>query len=467
MKLAWLAVAKPSTTTSIYSALRFGAGLLTLIFTAANALAATIDNVRVGREPDHTRFVFDLSNPVEHQVFVQSSPDRLVIDLQDTRLRAQLDQVQLADTPVSAMRSAVKDKNDLRIVLDLKEPVKPRSFPLKKNEQYGDRLVVDLYDARVETVKSVDDVAVERDPDIIVAIDAGHGGKDPGAIGHKQIKEKHVVLAISRELKRVIDAAPGYRATLVRDGDSYIPLRRRTEIARSHRADLFISIHADGSNRPSARGASVFALSHRGATSERARHLHLAQRENPNLIGAAGSVGPIGVAGDVISLGGREETVAYALMDMSMAAARDRSLKVGKDVLKSIGGIARLHRKQVEVEVAGFVVLKYPNIPSILVETGFISNPGEARLLNQKGYQQKMARAIFNGVRQYFSTNPPAGTLIASRYKSDAREYIIAKGDTLSGIAARYNVSVERLLRHNGLKSTVIRVGQRLKIPAT
>lgn len=422
---------------------------------STHAAASVIESVRLWRAPDHTRLVFDLSGPVDHRVFSLDSPDRLVIDVEQTQLQASLAALALGNTPISAIRSAVKDQHNLRIVLDLRAQVKPRSFPLRKNEQYGDRLVVDLYDAGRETVKTVEDsVGQQGRRDIIVAIDAGHGGEDPGAIGPGRIQEKRVVMSISRELQRIIDATPGYRATLIRDGDYYIPLRRRTELARERRADLFVSIHADAFHKPNARGASVFALSVRGATSETASYL--AQRENrADLIGGAGSV----------SLGDKDHMLASVLLDLSMTATLSSSLDVGRDVLNSMGGIARLHKKQ--VEQAGFVVLKSPDIPSILVETGFISNPGEARRLNQRDYQQKMARSIFQGITRYFSAAPPAGTLIAAQRSNGGGVYVIGQGDTLSEIAQRHNISVDTLLRHNGLTSTVIKVGQRLRIPST
>lgn len=420
------------------------------------SLAATVDGVRLWRAPDHTRLVFDLSGPVNHKIFPLDNPPRLVMDIAHSSINTSTNGLDLSTTPVTALRTGVKDKTDLRIVLDLKTAVRPRSFALSKNQQYGDRLVVDLYDIGQETVKTVNDVAGESgNRDIIIAIDAGHGGEDPGALGPKGIREKQVVLAISKELQKLLDSTPGFRARLVRTGDYYIPLRKRTEIARNHRADMFISIHADAFTKSSANGASVFALSRRGATSETARYL--ASRENQaDLIGGAGSV----------SLDDKDHMLASVLLDLSMTATLSSSLEVGAEVLRSIGGVARLHKKH--VEQAGFVVLKSPDIPSILVETGFISNPKEARQLSDRSYQQKMARAIFNGVNRYFEKAPPAGTLLATRKTmGGGGVHVIARGDTLSDIAVRYNVSVEDLLRHNGLNSTRIRVGQRLKIPAS
>lgn len=424
--------------------------------------AATVDGVRVWRAPDHTRLVFDLSDAVTHKVFPLTNPDRLVIDIDDVSLKADTATLDFSSSPIASIRSAVQEQKNLRIVLDLKKAVQPRSFPLAKNEQYGDRLVVDLYDRGKETAKTVADVTADNNRrNIIVAIDAGHGGEDPGALGPKRIREKQVVLAISRELKKMFDRTPGYTAILVRDGDYYVPLRQRTDIAHQKRADMFISIHADAFNKSSAHGASVFALSRRGATSEAARYL--ASRENrADLIGGAGSV----------SLDDKDHMLASVLLDLSMTATLSSSLDIGDEVLKSIGGVARLHKKK--VEQAGFVVLKSPDIPSILIETGFISNPTEAKRLASRDYQQKMARAIYQGVSRYFSKNLPVGTLLAANNSGagssghrSPNTYVITRGDTLSGIAVRYNITVKELLHHNGLSSTRIRIGQRLKIPTT
>jgi len=317
--------------------------------------------------------------------------------------------------------------------------------------------VLDLYDIEKDSEKRVADVVPGKEGkrDILVGIDAGHGGEDPGAIGPNRIYEKQVVMAISQELKRLVDNEPGFRGVLIRTGDYYIPLRKRTDIAREHRVDLFVSIHADAFKNPAARGASVFALSPGGATSETAGYL--AERENrADLIGGVGSV----------KISDKDRVLASVLLDLSMTATLNSSLDVGKEVLGEMGAIARLHKRH--VEQAGFLVLKSPDIPSILVETGFISNPTEARQLADRNYQQRMARAIFAGIKRYFYNSPPLGTWVAANGGGGAeRVYVIARGDTLSGIAARHNISVDALLRHNSLSSTNIRVGQRIKIPST
>ncbi|WP_438951662.1 N-acetylmuramoyl-L-alanine amidase [Porticoccus sp.] len=422
------------------------------------AAATVVDGVRLWRAPDHTRLVFDLSGPISHTIFELDNPRRLVVDIDQTTLKTTLTGLDFSTSPITGIRSGVHEGHHLRIVLDLSASVKPRSFTLAKNEQYGHRLVLDLYDREKEEARTTEEKSarppLQGQRDVIISIDAGHGGEDPGALGPNGIREKDVVMAISRELKKLFDQTPGFKARLVRDGDYYIALRDRTRIAHEQRADMFISVHADAFTKPSANGASVFALSRRGATSETARYL--ASKENrADLIGGAGSV----------SLDDKDHMLASVLLDLSMTATLSSSLDAGTDVLKHLGGVARLHKKR--VEQAGFMVLKSPDIPSILVETGFISNPHEARLLGTRDYQQKIARSIFHGIHQHFSKAPPSGTLLAARKSKGESVHVIATGDTLSDIALKYNISVDALLRHNGLTNTRINVGQRLKIPSS
>jgi len=419
----------------------------------SSASKTTIKSVRLWRAPDHTRLVFDLSGTVEHKMFTLDNPQRLVIDVKHTAFATKPSQLKLANTPITELRSAQFDGDSLRIVLELREKINPRSFVLERNEQYGDRLVIDLYDRAKQTEKTVGDaLAGQKNRDIIIAIDAGHGGEDPGALGPRRLREKNVVLAISRAMQGMVNRESGFRAVMVRNGDYYIPLRKRTDIARKHRADLMISIHADAFNQASANGASVYALSTRSASSETASYL--AKRENrADLIGGVG----------VLSLFDKDKVLAGVLLDLSMTATLESSLGVGTQVLKSLDGVTRLHKKR--VEQAGFVVLKSPDIPSILIETGFISNPKEARRLSQPAYQQKMAKAIFTGVKRYYKHKPPAGTLLAERKRKSGTVHVIARGDTLSDIAHRYRVSVGDLRSYNRLKSTRIKIGQRIKIP--
>jgi N-acetylmuramoyl-L-alanine amidase len=460
------------------------AGLL-LATLAVDALAASqVRSVRLWRAPDNTRLVFDLSGPVQHSVFTLQSPDRLVIDINGATLAGSL-KIPTANTPITSMRSAQRTPDDLRVVIDLKKAVTPKSFTLAPNQQYGNRLVVDLYDnaADANPPPSVADIpatiapaspAVAINPpkpeikltpvpngkrDIVVVIDAGHGGEDPGASGGQGQKEKNVVLSIAKELQRQVNAEKGYRAELTRTGDYFIPLRKRTEIARAKGADLFVSIHADAAPSSAAFGASVFALSERGATSETARWL--ADSENrSDLIGGAGAV----------SLDDKDRMLAGVLLDLSMTASLTSSLNVGQKVLSNIGRVTSLHKSR--VEQAGFMVLKSPDIPSILVETGFISNAAEANKLQGASHQQALARSITAGVKQFFQQNPPQGTYIAwlrdnGKLAMGPREHTVRPGESLSMIAVRYSMSMEALRSANKLTSNELKVGQELRIPSS
>lgn len=419
------------------------------------SLAATVNDIRVWKAPDHTRLVFDLSASVKYKITTLENPDRLVVDIEDASIKKNATEMNFSSIPITALRSSKKEKNNLKIIFDLLKPLEFRDFILGVNEQYNNRLVIDLYDKKSSGIKKSSTIITKNNRrKILIAIDAGHGGEDPGAIGPKRLMEKNVVLAISRELKKLLDKKLGYSATLIRSSDYYIPLRKRTKIAHKKRADVFISIHADAFHRPSASGASVFILSRSGATSETARYL--ARRENStDLIGGSGNV----------SLDDKDPMLASVLLDLSMTATLNSSLDLGTSVLKSISEIAKLHKKS--VEEAGFVVLKSPDIPSILVETGFISNPSEAKNLANKNYQKKMAQAIFKGIIGYFSSNYPVGTLLASDKSAihRARFHIVVPGDTAYRISRRYNISVKKLKELNNLKGSKIYSGQRLKIP--
>ena len=426
--------------------------ILALLYTSSG-WGVEVHDVRLWRAPDHTRIVFDLTGPVEHKLIVLGNPGRIVVDLQDTRLKASLSNLKLDKTPISQVRSGIREGDDLRVVFEVNARVDPRTLVLKANERASDRLVLDLYDqveasASTTVKKSVKQTAKR---DIVVAIDAGHGGEDPGAIGPNRRREKVVVLAIAKEVARLFDADAGFKPTLIRTGDYYISLKGRRDLARKRQADLFVSIHADAFKRKEAHGASVYALSASGATSTAARYL--AQREN-----AADLVGGV-------SLSDKDDLLAGVLTDLSMTSTLDNSLKLGGSVLGRMDDVTRLHKRS--VEQAGFAVLKSPDIPSILVETGFISNPEESRKLATSSYQKKMARAIHAGIKDWFLAHPPAGTLIAWQKQQGGRQYVIARGDTLSGIAQRFNVSLSDLKRSNGISGSRIMVGQTLVIPTT
>ncbi len=426
--------------------------LILMAWSAARGMAAEVRDVRLWRAPDHTRLVLDLNGPVEHKLITLDNPRRIVLDLKDTRLKAAFDNLDLATTPIRSIRSGVREGDDLRVVLDMSAAVDPRSFALGANAKVGDRLVLDLYDrgGSSAAVKKTATQSFRRD--IVVAIDAGHGGDDPGALGPGKLREKDVVLAIARELYRLLESESGFAPTMIRSGDYYISLKGRRDLARKKQADLFVSIHADAFKRKAAHGASVYALSTSGATSTAAGYL--AKREN-----AADLVGGV-------RLSDKDGILAGVLADLSMTSTLDTSLKLGDGVLRKVGQVTDLHKNR--VEQAGFAVLKSPDIPSILVETGFISNPAESRKLASQSHQKKIARALHGGITSWFMDHPPSGTLLAWRKQQGGQQqYVIARGDTLSGIAQRFNVSVSSLQQLNSINGSRILVGQRLRIPAT
>jgi N-acetylmuramoyl-L-alanine amidase len=441
------------------------------------ASAATLDDIRIADADSYTRVVLDVSGGTDYRVFTLERPYRVVVDLTGARPRPglRLGSIAVADTRVTAVRGAPRGAAGYRLVLDLDRHFEPRHSRIPGADGTGNRVVIDLFATQAAArapaaattpaatstppppaapIASVD--AVSGAPrDFIVAIDAGHGGGDPGAIGVGKVQEKRVAMAIAEELNRLFDATRGYRGVLVRRGDYYLTLRQRTEVARRQRADLFVSIHADAFSSAVARGASVYTLSEKGATSETARWL--AEKENASdLIGGVGDV----------SLDDKDAVLAHVLLDLSMDANRSASIETGSSVLAALGGVTRLHRER--VEQAGFVVLKSPDIPSILVETGYLSNATEARALSQASHQRRLARAIYDGITRYVAKHPPADTWVARNHATaQATRHVIRRGDTLSEIAAHYNVSRTRLRQANGLASDMIRVGQVLIIPAS
>jgi N-acetylmuramoyl-L-alanine amidase len=406
-----------------------------LLVLAGPAQAATqISSARVWPAADYTRVTLETSVPVQHTLLTLKDPERLVLDLQGVDITAALtglsDKIGANDPYVKGVRIGRFKADVVRLVFDLKSEVKPQLFALAPVGDYGHRLVLDLYPLvptdpllafleklqaqREETAAAPETPAAVakpqpapipvpnaapapaiRSPDprrlIIVAVDAGHGGEDPGARGKGGTNEKDVTLAIARKLKARIDQEPNMKAVLTRDGDYFVPLHVRVEKARRVKADLFVSVHADAWIRPDANGSSVFALSEHGASSVAARWL--AKRENDaDLIGG-------------VNLEGKDRYLAMTLADLSLTAQINDSLKLGRAVLDELGGINNLHKPH--VEQAGFAVLKAPNIPSILVETAFISNPQEERKLKSNPYQEQLAEAVLTGIKRYFSRNPP------------------------------------------------------------
>ncbi len=393
-----------------------GASLTLLVMPLARAASAsaapTLLAVRVWPAEDYTRVTLEHDEPIEFRHLMLKDPDRVVLDLEGVEFNSVLQSLPSKilenDPQIRLIRAGRFKPGVVRLVIELKGEVKPQLFSLKPVGDYGHRLVLDLYPseppdpllALLEKHGSGDPFAtIERKPQaapdiarlVTVVIDPGHGGEDPGAVGRGGSLEKDVTLAIARRLKAKIDAAPNMRALLTRDGDYFIPLQQRVAKARRVRADLFISVHADAFVKPTARGSSVFVLSENGASSSAARWL--ANRENAaDLIGG-------------VNIGVKDPHLARTLLDLSQTATLNDSLKLGKAVLGEIGGINDLHKGH--VEQAGFAVLKAPDIPSILVETAFISNPEEEKRLTDNAYQDKMADALLTGMKRYFAQNPP------------------------------------------------------------
>ncbi len=405
-----------------------GASLTLLISPVGQAAMASLVAVRVWPAPEYTRVTLEARSELRFKYLTLQDPERLVVDLEGVELNSVLQslpsKVLDSDPFIRLVRAGQNRPGVVRVVLELKTEIKPQVFTPQPVGEYGHRLVLDLYPAKpvdpllalieksspMEAASGVDTTeeaphtvasqqrpqsgnrpAPQADRIYTVVLDPGHGGEDPGAIGRRGSYEKNVTLSIARRLKRKIDADPGMRAVLTRDGDYFVPLYQRVARARRVQADLFVSIHADAFVRPEARGSSVFVLSERGATSSAARWL--AQKENDaDLIGG-------------VNLAKQEGHLARTLLDLSQTATINDSLKLGRAVLGELGGINTLHKSQ--VEQANFAVLKAPDIPSVLVETAFISNPEEERRLNDNAYQDKMADAILRGIKRYFEENPP------------------------------------------------------------
>lgn len=421
-----------------------------LLHAATSAFAADVKAVRLWAANDHTRAVFDVSSHVEYKVFMLENPARLVLDIKDSKSANAL--TAPPSGMVTGLRSGVPSKDQLRIVFDLSSAVRPKSFLLPPTEQFGHRLVLDLYPDGVaaepsRVVKRAESNGGKSGRNLVIAIDAGHGGDDPGAIGPTGIFEKDVTLKIALALAEKINGEAGMEAVLTRDSDFYIPLQERFEKSRTSKADLFISIHADAFNVASVRGSSVYVLSQRGATNEAARYL--ADRENrSDLVGG-------------VSLDDKDATLAAVLLDLSQGATADASANVAQQVLSALTSVGTAHKRY--VERANFVVLRSPDMPSMLVETGFISNPEEEKNLNSSHYRSRLADAILDGVRNYFNASPPQGTWIAQH--ASPKRHIVMRGETLSDIASRHSVSMARIRQVNGLRNDAVRAGAVLKIP--
>jgi N-acetylmuramoyl-L-alanine amidase len=484
-----------------------------------------VNSVRLWHSPDKTRIVFDVSDNIDYTIFSLKEPERLVVDIKNSTQKATLPKLEADNKHISQIRFGAPKAKVLRFVFDLKRPLEEHSFLLTPNELYGHRLVLDLLDLTVrqdvtlnehaevlsleqdEVISAkpvniqdpitadVTEATIDYSPEVavtealdsskleeparqvesvrapiiikprtfIVAIDAGHGGEDPGALGHRGSREKVITLSIAKRLKKVIDADARMQAILIRTGDYYIDLQQRRLTARAKGADIFLSIHADAFTKRSANGLSVFALSQRGATSAMARAL--AAKENASdLIGG-------------VSLANKDVVLAKVLVDLSMTNTISESVNLGGRVLKELGKVGRLHSKR--VEQASFAVLKSPDMPSILIETGFITNLEEERKLRSASYQKKIVNGIYNALSEYHDQTPyysqsnyaspvvrsgPVSSASGQSRGSSVSYHKVKRGDSLSLIASKYGMSLKELKRINGLRRNTAVLGQRLKV---
>jgi N-acetylmuramoyl-L-alanine amidase len=472
-----------------------------------NSFAAQVTNIASSQSGNKVALYFSVQGSFTHRVFTLSNPDRLVIDMEGSNLNVNLNQLKLANALIKQVRSGRGKTGTLRMVFELNQPVTAVSRPwyngslkgilvdltsrgslpvvhqankataasapkkiavnakqskailLKMTQKKAPGAHPQLAHAEVNAPRIIHNtpIKVSHGPvrslrDVIVVLDAGHGGKDPGAKGTRFSQEKHVVLAITLKLKQLIDKQPGMRAVLTRSGDYYVGLRQRLDIARKYNGDIFVSIHADAFNNPHSSGASVFALSQGGATSEAARWI--AEKENYSELGG-------------VNLGDLDDTngiVRSVLIDLSQTATINSSVQMGSGVLSQLNHFTRLHNHR--VDQARFMVLKSPDIPSILVETGFISNPVEEKNLTSPAYQSRLSQAIFSGIKDYFWSNPPHGTRLEAM--ASTKMHLVSRGETLPAIAARYRVSVNVLQATNHLSNhPSLRPGQKLIIPSS
>ena len=442
--------------------LKFSRKLFVLLFSFfainfhVNA-ANSIDGVRVWPAPENTRVVFDLKKTPQYKYFSLSNPDRLVIDFKNTKNAVSLSKAASKDKRIGKIRTSTsKTKGTTRLVLELNQAYKLSVFALDPAGQYGNRLVIDLYDkakksnAKPKVVSSKNQQSRQSQKrDIIIGIDAGHGGEDPGSIGPRGTYEKKVTLAIAKKLQQLINKEKGMKAVMIRSGDYNVGLDRRTQIARTKQVDFFVSIHADAFTTPQPNGGSVWVVSSRRAKSELSRWLDNRQR-NSELLGGGGGI--IKTTND--------DNLALTLADMSREHSLDVSIGVSKNVIAQMKKITKMHKKTTQYK--SLAVLKASDIPSILVETGFISNPTEERNLTSSRHQTKLATAIHTGIKNYFLEHPLSGSYFAS---IGYRKHKVTNGESLSVLAKRYNVSVAQLKSVNNLNSNMVRIGQTLKIP--
>ncbi|MBL4712685.1 MAG: N-acetylmuramoyl-L-alanine amidase [Gammaproteobacteria bacterium] len=412
---------------------------------AVSLSSAEIKDIRLSNNQGYLRLVFDLNGIADHSVFTLDKPDRVVLDIKNATMpHGLVDRVQ-ANALIRSIRSGVQNKKDLRVVFDLSQSVSARSFILGPSEKSGHRLVIDLHHNKTITRSKIKKI---NKRDVVIAIDAGHGGKDPGAIGRSGTREKTVTLQIAKKLQKYINQQRGMQAVLIRKNDRFMRLRERIQKAREYHADLMISLHADSFPDPRARGSSIYALSVDGASSETARML--ADKENA-----------VDLLFGNVDLAVQDPMVQEVLFDLSLTGTIESSLDIGGEIIDQIKSVNRVHKKK--VQQAGFAVLKAPNIPSVLLETAFISNPREEKNLRSSSHQKKVAKAITRGIGKYFARKAPPGTWLAASQGS----YAISSGDDVTAIAKNHNVDEQDLRARNALYANNLIAGQVIKIPVS
>lgn len=436
-----------------------GLGLLILVAITSKALAVNkLQDVRVWPSPDKYRVVFDLTQQPDFTYFSLIKSDRLVIDFKGSILTSDLSKLSTSGDLVKKIRTSKSPKKGmLRIVIELKKAIEPRIFSLPPTGPYGDRLVVDFVKKQptVKTSKTTTVVKTvnekkSQNRDIVIAIDAGHGGEDPGSIGASGRYEKHITLGIARLLAKKINNTRGLKAVLTRTGDYYVGLNRRSEIARKAKTDLLISIHADAFTSPQPSGASVLVLSMQRANTEIGRVLEKNERYSELL----------GGVGEIIDSSENEKYLARTLIDMSMDNSMEESYEIGSGILSRLKRVTHLHRDK--LILASLAVLKSPDFPSLMVETGFVSNPKDERRLYDRNHRVKLANAMYGAINGYFKKHPPDGSLYAN---SRSLTHRVSRGESLSVLAQRYSISVASLKKYNALRTNTLHIDQVLNIP--
>ncbi|MEC7310130.1 N-acetylmuramoyl-L-alanine amidase [Vibrio crassostreae] len=451
----------------LISAVAMMAAVFSILFSSLVS-ANSLKSLRVWPSPEETRVVIDLKSEADFSYFTLSSPSRLVVDLKNTNLATKLPVV-VKDSPVLSKirKSSPPDKNTYRLVFELKKSSKAELFKLSPTPggQYGHRLVIDLPHGAASKATSKPSKPtvskninqVKRQKDILIVIDPGHGGEDPGSIGPSRKYEKNATLSISRKLAAQLNAVPGIKTRLTRNADYFVNLNRRVAIARENEAHLLISIHADAFTTPQPRGGSVFVLNTRRANTEISRWIENKEKQS-ELLGGSGAA----FTGNI-----DDKNVNQTLLDLQFSHSQKEGYKLATAILSEMGKVAKLHNsKPINTSLA---VLRSPQIPSVLVETGFISNPTEEKLLFQRSHQDKLARAVTKAVVKYLKANPPEGIILSNATSStgSVSQHKVSRGESLSVIANKYGTSTQALMKFNNLKSSSLAIGQVLKIPGS